>query len=385
MKVAIVGCRDAAHLMEQIYNNYAQYQVICLGDNNPELHGRQIKGADIFPINIIAEKYHSGDIEGVIIAVRKGYHRYCIIGQLQEYGVQNIILLKPSVLTYQLPIVFDRTDPLYGKQWMCYNKTRKPVLQHLETHVADGCNLNCKGCLHFSNLYDRSDFPDLNNLLRDIEYIAERCEIFQFRILGGEPLLNPELPVFIEKVRKILPDTDIAVLSNGILIPSMPEELFLIMKSNYVGFNLTLYPPTLKLMDKIAAVLNKYGVAYGSHVAQTNEFMRFMALKPGRGNTQIYTKCESRGIIELYGGKLHKCPLEAFVHKFFEEYQIPEVELEGIDIYNPGLDWRNVVTRLTAEKGDFCDYCSEEAESFQWQCGNPRLEDWVVGNGGEYQ
>lgn len=378
MKVAIVGCRDAAYLLEQIREKNADYQVVCLGDNNQELHGKIIDELEIVSICDIAYKYNSGEIEGVIITVRKGYHRYCIIQQLQGYGIRNIILLKPSMLTYRLPIVFQKDHPLYEKQWLLCEEEKKPIIQHMETHLADGCNLNCKGCLHFSNLFEREEFPDLDCLLRDIEYIAEKCEIFQFRVLGGEPLLNPRLPFFLERLRQIIPKSDIAVLSNGILIPSMSEELFLTMKRNYIGFNLTVYPPTLKMMDKITNVLIQYGVPYGSHIARTEEFTRFMLLKPNELETTVYTKCESRGIIELYKGRLHKCPLETFVYKYYEKYDLPSVELEGVDIYQKDLDWESLVVGLTAHKGEFCRYCSEEAEMFHWQCGAPRQEDWLV-------
>ena len=35
----------------------------------------------------------------------------------------------------------------------CYNLQEKPVLKYIEMHITDQCNLKCKGCTHFSNLF----------------------------------------------------------------------------------------------------------------------------------------------------------------------------------------------------------------------------------------
>ena len=278
-KVAIFGCRDGRYLYEQIKQSHdAGYEVKYFADNDVGFIGREICDILIVAAVELIDKYESGEIEAVIITVRKGYSRYCIVEQLRQYGIENIILMRPSPLTYSLPIVFDRKDSLYQRQWILLKEVTKPIIYHLEAHAADGCNLNCRGCLHFSNLYNRNEFPDLNKLLEDIEAVSRHCEIFQFRVLGGEPLLNPELPNFLSELRKLLPHTDIAVISNGILIPHIEEFLLDVMRENGIGFNLTLYPPTLRIKDRIYKTLEQAGVSYGSHETETNEFQKFICL-----------------------------------------------------------------------------------------------------------
>ena len=44
---------------------------------------------------------------------------------------------------------------------------RKPVLYHFEVHITDHCNLNCKGCAHFSNLC-KPTFADLDEFEADM-------------------------------------------------------------------------------------------------------------------------------------------------------------------------------------------------------------------------
>ncbi|MGM9879416.1 MAG: hypothetical protein ACI31R_05295 [Bacilli bacterium] len=47
-----------------------------------------------------------------------------------------------------------------------------PFLNYLETNVVDRCNLNCKGCAHFSNIYN-NNYVDLVDYERDIKLISK--------------------------------------------------------------------------------------------------------------------------------------------------------------------------------------------------------------------
>lgn len=379
MKVAIFGCRDGEYLYQQIkQNGNEKYQVCYFCDNASKYNNTLISKIPVLGLDAMVQKYRKKEIEAVIITVRKGYSRYCIIEQLKREGINNIILLKPSPLTYRLPIIFGENEEGYCRQWMFLDEQKKPVIHHLEAHAADGCNLNCRGCLHFANLYSRKEFPDLSKLLVDIQRVAENCEIFQFRILGGEPLLNPNLAGFLEKLRKVLPNTDIAVISNGILIPKMPKVLFEVMREESIGFNLTLYPPTLKMKEMIYNTLEEYHVSYGSHEAKVNEFEKYMMLHPAENNTYAYEFCVSRGILTLRDGKLHKCPIVAYVNRYFDTFSLQQHYEEGIDIYDDKLDWQKLIENLTLKEGNFCRHCTKDSEPFHWSVGKPEYDDWLV-------
>ena len=379
MKIAIFGCRDGAYLNEQIKKNgQARYETICFCDNKAELHGSYIDNLSVLPFEELVQKYQSREIDAVIIAVRKGYSRFRIIEQLQNAGVTKIILVKPSVLTYRLPIVFDEKNPLYNLQWLDMQIVSKPIIHHLEANLADGCNLNCRGCLHFSNLYRKDEIPDSNELLDSIAEIAKHCEIFQFRVLGGEPLLNPDLEEFLIKLRKILPNADLAVISNGILIPKMPESLFKTMKENYIGFNLTLYSPTLKMKDRIYEVLDKSGVAYGSHEAKTDKFEKFLCLEPNDIDLKPYEVCEPRGILVVKEKCLYRCPVEAYIDKYYERFNIDLKAPDGINIFEFKGDWNRLVVDLYLRPRSLCNFCSTESSFYEWSNGKPEKDDWLV-------
>lgn len=383
MRVGIFGCRDGAYLCEQIKKaEDSGYEAVCFCDNNVELHNTRIAGLPVVSAEELAERYHAGQLEAVIIAVRKGYSRFCIIEQLKEQGIEEIILMKPSPLTFHLPILFHKEEPGYARQWLKLSEVRKPLIHHLEINIADGCNLNCRGCLHFSNLFQKDEFPDAAELLAAIEQVARHCEIFQFRVLGGEPLLYPGLGEFLVQLRKILPDTDIAVISNGILIPKMPEELYQIMRENEIGFNLTLYLPTLKMKDRIYDTLKQHQVSYGSHEARTDRFEKFLMLEPAETEENVCESCYPRGILVIREGRLYRCPVEAYIYKYYEYFQINLKAPKGVKLFEEGQDWEQLIYDLYTKPRPLCAYCSKRTESFAWGNGKAEQEDWLVSKTG---
>lgn len=379
MKIAIFGCRDGAYLQEQIKKHCeANVETICFCDNSTVWHNNTIDGIKVVSAEKLSEMYSNGEVEAVVVAVRKGYSRYCIIKQLHDFCITKIILTRPSPLTYRLPFVFDKNNSKYYRYWLPMEKNNKPIIHHLEAHVADGCNLNCKGCLHFSNLFDKDEFPNLDELLDSVLEISKHCEIFQFRVLGGEPLLNSDLERFLVRLREILPNTDLAVISNGILVPQMPDSLLNTMRTNDIGFNLTLYPPTLKMKEQIYGILEKTGVSYGSHESKTDKFEKFMRLTDDRMDNKAYEKCVSRGILTLKGKKIYRCPPEAYIGKYYSTFNVNLNPPEGIDVFHIGDNWERLIDELYTKPHPLCGYCSDKSESFEWKNGSPQKEDWLI-------
>ena len=103
---------------------------------------------------------------------------------------------------------------------------KEPIMPQVEMHVADFCNLNCKGCAHFSPIFEKK-LPDTNKRLEDVRLLKSKfAHIVKFYLLGGEPFVNPDIDIYITEIRKILPDTMIQIVTNGLLIPKLSESTF---------------------------------------------------------------------------------------------------------------------------------------------------------------
>ena len=87
----------------------------------------------------------------------------------------------------------------------------------IDVHVVEHCNLNCKGCSHYSPVAQK-EFLDPKEYEKVLPCLARiEKSIGQIQLLGGEPLLHPQFPKLIRLTRSYLPHTKINVLSNGVL------------------------------------------------------------------------------------------------------------------------------------------------------------------------
>lgn len=130
----------------------------------------------------------------------------------------------------------------------------RPMLTYYEYHTAEHCNLNCFHCGNFSNVLSKPVMGDFEQYEKDISRLKELFwNVGTIRFQGGEPLLNPRLPEFIQITREAFPIADLAILSNGLLIPTADPALFEAMRKYHVTFWISGYPPTYTMKDKIVA------------------------------------------------------------------------------------------------------------------------------------
>jgi len=103
-------------------------------------------------------------------------------------------------------------------------------LRELRMSVIDRCNFRCTYCMPADSLNGRGIFLPLVKLLTDHE-IEDLVQTFvelgvrKVRITGGEPLLRPGLPGLLERLAAIPALDDIALTTNGVMLPRLAEDL----------------------------------------------------------------------------------------------------------------------------------------------------------------
>ena len=265
------------------------------------------------------------------------------------------------------------TDPV------CCFFGKKVALDYVETNVADHCNLKCKGCAHFANIVPGEVFPDLEQYRRDISRMSELFRnIKKIRLMGGEPLLNKQLPEFISVTRHTFPKADIRVVTNGLLLTSSSPRLLAAIKDNRVKIDISLYPLMYERQIYMAAFLNENDIEY--MFSESTGFTKSITLKGDGFSTRkevkkhCWRKCNSLNNATLCG-----CYLPHSIKHFndyFEE-SIPPGDL--IDIYDKELNGYKIKKRLEKHM-DICGYCTMHEEvAWSKSADRPALNDWCVG------
>ncbi|MGD6961261.1 GTP 3',8-cyclase MoaA [Fictibacillus phosphorivorans] len=103
-------------------------------------------------------------------------------------------------------------------------------LQDLRISVTDQCNFRCTYCMPkeiFGPDYPfltRTELLSFDEIIRIASQFA-KAGVEKIRITGGEPLLRKNLPDLLKRLRAIEGIRDIALTTNGVLLPKMAVSL----------------------------------------------------------------------------------------------------------------------------------------------------------------
>ena len=109
------------------------------------------------------------------------------------------------------------------------DKLNRPV-RDLRISVTDRCNFRCTYCMPAEIFGERYEFLPRPEILtfEEIERVARifaAVGVNKLRITGGEPLVRANLPELIERLSSIEGIEDIALTTNGYLLPKYANEL----------------------------------------------------------------------------------------------------------------------------------------------------------------
>jgi len=106
-----------------------------------------------------------------------------------------------------------------------------------EINAVEHCNLRCRACTHFSPALPKY-VVDPVTLARHLDALSMSYHVKVMRLLGGEPLLHPDLLAVIDAVRQSGIADSVQIVTNGLLLPRMAAQAWRAIDSVQVS----LYP-----------------------------------------------------------------------------------------------------------------------------------------------
>lgn len=251
---------------------------------------------------------------------------------------------------------------------------KPPELPYLELHLTDHCNLNCKGCGHFSPIAPKK-FADLQQHEKDMKRLRQLFRnIHTIRIMGGEPLLHPQVESFIVASRRAFPKAVIKVVTNGILLPSASEEFWNACRDTHTSIDLTVYPPIRKNLPDYLALCEAKGITIVPREVET--FFAHHNLKGDSDKVKAFDICRSVFFCPfLQEGRLYTCALPALVHYFNERFGQTIAADEGINIHSGSITGGEILRQLQ-KPIETCKWCSYDFVDSKWDVSKRVPEDW---------
>ena len=255
---------------------------------------------------------------------------------------------------------------------MCITiKDGKLFSSNCEINAVYHCNLSCRSCSHLSPLVEKY-VMEVDRLRDDLTLLQRVYHAEYANLLGGEPLLHPELPYLIETVRETGIADKIKIVTNGILLPRMPEILWELTDIIVIS----LYSPAF-LPEKTLDILKDRAVKYNVEleVRYFDYFREAFALEGPRDETlikRIYNTCQIAHIWCCHNidrGYFYKCPQAIFLPKWFKREGSGAFEPDRVKISDTADFFDRLCDYLqSSEPLETCRYCLGSAgKRFQHQ------------------
>ena len=263
----------------------------------------------------------------------------------------------------------------------------KPYLEYLILNILDHCNLRCKGCDHFACIAEPY-FVSYEKIYEDLNRLNELFQgnnIMQIAVMGGEPLLHPDLLKILQMVRGFFPKTVIRLTTNGLLLLKQTDVFWRVCRENEVTIVSTKYPisldyTTIQKKAKMEDVQFRFFEGTGDGVIKKS-FKKIINVKGDNDSEEAFKNCH----ISNYGnflmeGKLYGCPFSCQSYRIFNKKYDTDLQLEEedyLDIYK--IQNKQEIFDFVAKPRPYCRYCDGLSAEFNWSKSEYKIEEWIEG------
>ena len=236
---------------------------------------------------------------------------------------------------------------------------------YMEHAITDHCNLKCDGCSMHSPYLD-SAFSEIESFKKDIAEVAKYICFTEFRFVGGEPTLHPNIIEFFKETKKSGITKRIAVCTNGSSIFTLTPEFFLAVDLIYIS----MYPETGINYNKITQYLDSITDKYNFNYIYENKDTTFIKMHSDvelslEETQKNFMKCQIAwdwGCISFKDGRLFRCSISLIKNKFFKQTGQSEpydfLQEDSIPIYDSEFNEQNLNMFIySRESLKACRFC----------------------------
>ena len=253
-----------------------------------------------------------------------------------------------------------------------YKNIYQESVPYINLLATNYCNLNCKGCGALMPVYNRSKekynmpIETLEKLLTRYNELSHNGVIGVIDIVGGEPLLHPNIIEFMKVVRKYNPQSTINLITNGLLIPNMTDDFFKVATECRIKLALSIYGK--------GTYFEKINISHDETIPSAE--CSFCC-----GHAPVifpeYKRVSIGGVPLLANGDLFYCGFNA-IEKLNEYFKENFELVKGVDYVNIfEIDsFQEILDMMQQPHCNFHKYCKQR-EIFEWDVSCCDKYEWV--------
>lgn len=220
----------------------------------------------------------------------------------------------------------------------------KYQLPFVEMQVTQVCNLSCLGCSNYADL-KHTGYVKWADGRREISAWLDCMDIGDFGIMGGEPLINPEINQWIRGLRELLPASTIRFSTNGELLDRHLDVLETAHEVGNFVFKITAHQHSERVEAVIEKIFNMYPwepvFEYGIYRFRTGNNLRFQVNRPqtflkyykndyanmmpySSDPKQAFDICMQQRCPLMFEGRMYKCSTLGGLNQTLERFKITD-------------------------------------------------------------
>jgi organic radical activating enzyme len=219
------------------------------------------------------------------------------------------------------------------------------ILPELTIYISHTCDLACDKCFTFNNLNWSKHFQ----INRSVESLKDKVEFKEVFILGGEPLLNPQLSNWMQWTENMWPTSKKWIVTNGRHLDKLPNDWMGRWNLEISAHSEDDLQTILKWLEKNCIKCLKFYddrhtdakwhyqlTSNGKDVGELSESWNFFDVPVVLNNdkpikwtslfdkTEQHASCPIKECMHLLDGRFYRCPQQAILPQLNKKFQIEE-------------------------------------------------------------
>lgn len=348
-------------------NNNLKVDYFC--DSSKEKQGKEFKG-----IKVLSPQELENFNRNTNIFISNNYFPH-LKKELNNKNFTNVFDCSDILTSTDFSKSKISINPLKIERWVAfYNamvkkenfmKEKLLYVKSLDVQITEKCSLGCKDCSNLMQYYSKPRDSDYKTLIKSIDrFMSCVDEIYEFRVLGGDPFMNKEMHKIIKYLSSFQKVKTIAIYTNARFIPK--NENFDCLKDPKVILDISDYlliEKEKRKADDLIKLLEKNNIKY--NLARMSVWSDSGRILPFQKRTHseklnLFNNCCNSDIISLLHGKLYRCPFSANGTNL---KAIPEDDSDIVNLIDDNIsikDLKKAIYNLVYNKEFLaaCNYCN---------------------------
>ena len=238
-----------------------------------------------------------------------------------------------------------------------YFNDNKIYMRSLDVMISTKCSLKCRNCSNLMQYYVDPKNTNYEQILLALKTINENVDsISEYRVIGGEPLMNKDWANIVNKISEYNAEAKIFIYTNATIAPK--DDQLESFNGKNVNFNITDYGDLSRNINKMTEKLEKYNINFkrdpaGNWVDCSNITHH---KRPAAQLEEVFKQCCVKYLFSLLNGKVYRCP---FIANAANLNAIPDNPANYVDLFSTKNDIKKQIHRLVKVAKFFpgCDFC----------------------------